>query len=42
MESSSMPPFHLAFPVTDLAATRQFYVAVLGAREARQIGRAHV
>jgi extradiol dioxygenase family protein len=36
MESSSMPPFHLAFPVTDLAATRQFYVAVLGAREARR------
>jgi extradiol dioxygenase family protein len=25
-----MQPFHLAFPVHDLAATRQFYVEVLG------------
>lgn len=25
------PRFHLAFPVTDLAATRRFYVDVLGA-----------
>jgi extradiol dioxygenase family protein len=25
-----MPPFHLAFPVTDLEATRRFYVEVLG------------
>lgn len=25
-----MPPFHLAFPVTDLAATRAFYRDVLG------------
>jgi extradiol dioxygenase family protein len=25
-----MPPFHLAFPVTDLEATRHFYVEVLG------------
>jgi uncharacterized protein len=24
------PPFHLAFPVTDLAATRAFFVDVLG------------
>jgi extradiol dioxygenase family protein len=26
----SAPPFHLAFPVTDLAATRAFFVDVLG------------
>ncbi|HRQ63788.1 MAG TPA: VOC family protein [Xanthomonadaceae bacterium] len=25
-----MPPFHLAFPVTDLEASRRFYVDVLG------------
>src|SRR4051794_41059773 len=25
-----MPPFHLAFPVSDLAATRRFYVDLLG------------
>jgi len=25
-----MPPFHLAFPVTDLAATRSFYEGLLG------------
>lgn len=25
-----MPPFHLAFPVTDLAATRAFYEGLLG------------
>ncbi len=28
-------PFHLAFPVHDLAAARAFYVAVLGCREGR-------
>ena len=28
-------PFHLAFPVKDLASTRAFYVGVLGCREAR-------
>jgi extradiol dioxygenase family protein len=27
----SRPRFHLAFPVTDLAATRRFYVDLLGA-----------
>lgn len=26
----NQPPFHLAFPVRDLEATRQFYVDVLG------------
>jgi uncharacterized protein len=30
-----MTPFHLAFPVNDLAATRDFYVSVLGCREGR-------
>lgn len=30
------PPFHLAFPVRDLAATRAFYVDVLGCRTGRE------
>ena len=30
-----MPPFHLAFPVDDLAAARIFYRDVLGCREGR-------
>ena len=29
------PPFHLAFPVHDLAATRAFYGGVLGCPEGR-------
>ncbi len=29
------PPFHLAFPVTDIEATRRFYVDLLGCREGR-------
>jgi uncharacterized protein len=29
------PPFHLAFPVTDLAAAREFYGALLGCAEGR-------
>lgn len=29
------PPFHLAFPVDDLAATRRFYVELLGCRVGR-------
>jgi extradiol dioxygenase family protein len=32
----SVPAFHLAFPVTDLAATRAFYIDVLGCREGRR------
>lgn len=32
----SGPAFHLAFPVTDLAATRAFYTDVLGCREGRR------
>ncbi|MEO0463031.1 MAG: VOC family protein [Pseudomonadota bacterium] len=31
----SLPPFHLAFPVNDLAAARQFYGGVLGCAEGR-------
>jgi hypothetical protein len=30
-----MPPFHLAFPVHDLAAARAFYGGLLGCREGR-------
>ncbi len=30
------PPFHLAFPVRNLAATRAFYVDVLGCRTGRE------
>jgi uncharacterized protein len=33
--SSSMPPFHLAFPVHDLSAARRFYGGVLGCPEGR-------
>ena len=31
----SLPPFHLAFPVDDLAAAREFYGGMLGCREGR-------
>lgn len=31
----TLPPFHLAFPVDDLAAARAFYVGVLGCGEGR-------
>ena len=31
----SLPPFHLAFPVDDLAAARSFYGGVLGCPEGR-------
>src|SRR3546814_3785399 len=31
----SLRPFHLAFPVDDLAAARAFYGGVLGCREGR-------
>lgn len=34
-----MTPFHLAFPVTDLAATERFYVDVLGCRVGRRAER---
>jgi uncharacterized protein len=31
----TLPPFHLAFPVHDLASAREFYGAVLGCPEGR-------
>jgi extradiol dioxygenase family protein len=31
----TVPPFHLAFPVDDLAAARAFYGGLLGCREGR-------
>ena len=34
--SANSPPFHLAFPVTDLAATRDFYGGLLGCRIGRE------
>ena len=35
----SLPPFHLAFPVDDLAAARDFYGRVLGCPEGRSSDR---
>lgn len=35
MTATAIPPFHLAFPVHDLAATRQFYGQFLGCPEGR-------
>ena len=34
-----MPPFHLAFPVADLEATRRFYVELLGCTVGREAER---
>ena len=34
----SLPPFHLAFPVHDLAAARAFYGGLLGCPEGRSSG----
>jgi len=33
--SNARPPFHLAFPVHDLAAARRFYGELIGCREGR-------
>jgi extradiol dioxygenase family protein len=35
----SQPPFHLAFPVHDLEATRKFFVELLGCRVGRESDR---
>jgi extradiol dioxygenase family protein len=35
MAETSMPPFHLAFPVRDLSEARQFYGELLGCPEGR-------
>ena len=32
----SIPPFHMAFPVADLAATEKFYAGLLGCRIGRR------
>lgn len=32
---TDLPPFHLAFPVTDLKLAREFYIKVLGCKEGR-------
>jgi len=34
--SATIPPFHLAFPVTDLPATRAFFVDLLGCSVGRE------
>jgi len=34
----TIPPFHLAFPVDDLAAARRFYGEILGCPEGRSAG----
>lgn len=39
MTTTPMPPFHLAFAVTDLEATRAFYVTVLGCAVGREAER---
>jgi uncharacterized protein len=39
MMSSSLTPFHLAMPVTDLATARRFYAEVLGCSEGRSADR---
>ncbi|MGI9515653.1 MAG: VOC family protein [Pirellulaceae bacterium] len=36
---TAIAPFHLAFPVTDLADAREFYVEVLGCQPARSSNR---
>lgn len=36
MTTAPLRPFHLAFPVSDLAATRQFYTTVLGCTIGRE------
>ncbi|WP_235830305.1 VOC family protein [Algihabitans albus] len=37
--AKEMPPFHLAFPVADLEATRRFYVELLGCDVGREAER---
>jgi len=36
MTAAVRPPFHLAFPVADLEATRRFYVERLGCQQGRE------
>jgi catechol 2,3-dioxygenase-like lactoylglutathione lyase family enzyme len=37
--STSIPPFHLALPVSDIEASRSFYCGVLGCTEGRSSAR---
>lgn len=37
--ATTMPPFHMAFPVADLEATRRFYLDVLGCGLGREAER---
>ncbi len=37
-QSEALRPFHLAFPVTDLAAAEDFYTKVLGCKTGRRSG----
>lgn len=37
--AAALPPFHLAFPVRDLASTRAFWIEVMGCGEGRSADR---
>ena len=39
MPERAISPFHIAFPVNDLAAAREFYGTILGCREGRSSDR---
>ena len=39
MNTKSRPLFHLAFPVSDIEATRHFYIDVLGCKKGREAER---
>ncbi len=39
MNERVMPPFHLAFPVSDLAKTRDFYASLIGCQVGREDAR---
>lgn len=39
MKKPSVTPFHLAFPVTDIEATRRFYTEIIGCKEGRSAER---
>jgi len=39
VQTKNIRPFHIAFPVTDLEATRRFYIDVLGCQEGRSAER---
>lgn len=37
--NATSPPFHLAFPISDLQATREFYTKILGCKLGRESDR---